>query len=287
VTILLAAGIYIVLAQGMSFVLISGATDLSAGSVVGVSGTICALCMVQFGMPLLPSVLLGLLSGVLCGLLNGFLVTKARLIPFIATLGTQWVFRGIANILSNGIPVNVRDSSIPNMAESFYTISAGRVFNIPVSAYIFVITGLALTFLLSRTVLGRNLYAVGSNSEAARLSGINVVKTKMLAYVICDGMAGLAGIILASRLMSSQPGAGEGYHFEGIFAAVIGGVSLSGGTGTILGAIIGAFVVAILRNGLNLNGVGTFWQQVILGVIILIAVYVDNIRTERQLAATK
>ena len=145
-----------------------------------------------------------------------------------------------------------------------------------------MICAIVLSFLLSKTVFGRNVYAIGSNTEAARLSGIKVFKTQMFAYAICGGMSGLAGVMLAARLTSAQTNAGTGYEFEGIFAAVIGGVSLAGGEGSILGAVIGAFVVAILRNGLNLNGVNTFWQQVILGVIIVIAVFVDVQRSKRQ-----
>lgn len=279
----LSASVYVVLAMGLSFVLIAGATDLSAGSVVAISGMTCCILIRDYNAPLELGIVVGLLTGVACGLLNGLLATKLGIVPFIATLGTQWIFRGLTNIMGNGQPVSVRNTQ-EGLADRFYFIGGGRIFNIPVPVYIFVICGIVLSFVLSKTVFGRNLYAVGSNDESARLSGINVFKTKLFAYLICDGMAGLAGVMLAARLVSAQTNAGTGYEFEGIFAAVIGGVSLSGGEGTILGAICGAVFVAILRNGLNLNGINTFWQQVILGVIIVFAVYIDVRRVRNQAA---
>ncbi len=280
------ASLYVLMAMGLSCVLISGATDLSAGSVVGLCGVICALMMRDFNLPVSLAVMIALACGVVCGLINGLLATKLGLVPFIATLGTQWVFRGICNILGSGSAVSVRDSANPAFVDQFYFIGGGKIFNIPVPIYIFVFCGLVLSFLLKKTVFGRDLYAVGSNSEAARLSGINVFKTQMIAYIICDTMAALAGVVLAARLVSGQTSSGLSYEFEGIFAAVIGGVSLSGGEGTTLGAIIGAFVVAVLRNGLNLNGVSSFWQQVILGILIIVAVYIDVRRAKRQRAKT-
>ncbi|GHT78295.1 ribose ABC transporter permease [Spirochaetia bacterium] len=278
----LAAAIYVVLAMGLSFVLIVGGTDLSAGSIVALSGMVSCLFMAKMGLNIMASVSLGILTGVMCGVINGLLSTRLGLIPFIATLGTQWVYRGMTNILGNGMPVSVRTSPVKEMADQFYIMGGGRVLGIPVPVYIFVFCALVLSFLLSKTVFGRNVYAIGSNSEAARLSGIKVFKTQMFAYAICGGMSGLAGVMLAARLTSAQTNAGTGYEFEGIFAAVIGGVSLAGGEGSIMGAVIGAFVVAILRNGLNLNGVNTFWQQVILGIIIVVAVFIDVQRSKRQ-----
>ena len=276
------ASLYVMMAMGLSFVLISGATDLSAGSVVGLCGVVCAMMMRDFNVPVWISVIIGLASGVLCGVINGLLATKLGLVPFIATLGTQWVYRGMCNILGRGAAVSVRDAQNPAYADQFYAIGGGRLLGIPVPIYIFVICGIILAFLLRKTVFGRDLYAVGSNAEAARLSGINVFKTQMIAYIICDTMAALAGIVLAARMVGGNTASGDGYEFEGIFAAVIGGVRLAGGEGTSLGAIIGAFVVAVLRNGLNLNGIGSFVQQVILGILIIIAVYLDVRRVKRM-----
>jgi ribose transport system permease protein len=281
-SICLAAAIYVVLSMGLSFVLIVGGTDLSAGSIVAISGMVSCLLMAKLGMNVPLSVALGLLTGVACGAINGLLSTRLGLVPFIATLGTQWIYRGATNILGKGMPVSVRTSQVEGMAERFYVMGGGKILGIPVPVYIFVFCGIILAFILTKTVFGRNVYAIGSNTEAARLSGIKVFKTQMIAYSICGGMSGLAGVMLAARLTSAQTSAGTGYEFEGIFAAVIGGVSLAGGEGSVMGAIIGAFVVAILRNGLNLNGVNSFWQQVILGIIIIIAVFIDVQRAKRQ-----
>lgn len=283
-TLCQSASLYVMMAMGLSFVLICGATDLSAGSVVGLCGVICALMMRNFNLPVVVAVLIALLCGTLCGIINGILITKLGLVPFIATLGTQWIFRGACNILGKGSSVSVRDAVNKELASQFYRIGGGRIWGIPTPIYVFIICGIVLSFLLKKTVFGRDLYAVGSNSEAARLSGINVTKTQMIAYMICDTMAALAGITLASRMSAGQTAAGTSYEFEGIFASVIGGVSLAGGEGNVLGAILGAFVVAILRNGLNLNGVSSFWQQVILGILIVCAVYVDVRRVKLQKA---
>ncbi len=282
VSIGLSAAIYVLLAMGLSFILIAGATDLSAGSVVGISGITCAIAITRYGMSVPAGMIVGLLTGILCGVVNGFLTTKLGLIPFIATLGTQWIFRGMTNILGNGMPVSVRIADRPEIAEQFYYLGGGRFLGVPIPVYLCLIFGIILSFVLRKTILGRNIYSVGSNQEAARLSGIDVVKTQMFAYMICDGMAGLAGVVMAARLVSAQTSAGTGYEFEGIFAAVIGGVSLSGGVGTILGAIIGALIVAILRNGLNLHGVNSFWQQVILGILIVGAVWLETQRTKKR-----
>lgn len=287
ISIGLSASVYILLAMGLGFVLIAGATDLSAGSVVAISGISCAIAIRDFGMGVTAGVMIGLLTGVLCGLINGLLSTKLGLVPFIATLGTQWIFRGLTNILGKGMPVSVRIPERPEVAEQFYIIGGGRFLGIPIPVYLCFLFALGLGFILRKTVLGRDIYSVGSNEEAARLSGINVFKTKMMAYMICDGMAGLAGVVMAARLLSAQTSAGTGYEFEGIFAAVIGGVSLSGGVGNMLGAVIGALIVAVLRNGLNLHGVNSFWQQVILGILIVGAVWIDVQRTQKQAKATR
>lgn len=281
IQICLAAAIYVIVSMGITHVIITGNTDLSAGSVVGLSGVVCCLLLRDYHTSILTAVLGGLLIGAVCGVVNGLLVTKLKLVPFIATLGTQWVFRGFVFILGDGMPVSVRDAITEGVAERFYFLGGGRLFGIPVPIYIFTVLGIILAFFLKRSVFGRNLYAVGSNRETAALSGINVNHTVMYAYIICDVMAALGGIMLAAKLVSAQTNAGQSYEFEGIFAAVIGGASLRGGEGSIFGSVIGAFIVAILRNGLNLNGVNAYWQQVILGAIIIFVVYLDIRRTGR------
>ena len=282
VQITLSAACYVILAMGLSCVLISGATDLSAGSIVCLSGMSCCILVRDYNASLEMGILAGLLTGILCGLLNGLLVTKLELVPFIATLGTQWIYRGLANIVSEGRPVSIRDVADPLMAERFYFIGGGRIGILPTPVWIFIVVGLVLSFLFTKTVYGRDLFAVGSSSEAARLSGINVLRTKIIAFMLCGGLSALAGIMLAARLTSAQTNAGDGYEFEGIFASVIGGVSMAGGEGTIFGAMCGAFFVAILRNGLNLNGISTFWQKVVMGAIIIVAVYIDTRRVHMK-----
>jgi ribose transport system permease protein len=177
--------------------------------------------------------------------------------------------------------VTIRRSVPKDVEDSLTYLGAGRFLGIPVAVYIFVILAVILSFILRRTTFGRSLYAVGSNPEAARMSGINNKMTIFHSFILADALAGLAGVLLAARMVSVQSNSGDGYEFEGIFASVIGGTSMAGGEGTVLGALVGACVVALLRNGLNLNGVNSFWQRVILGVIIVIAVYIDTIRTRR------
>lgn len=155
---------------------------------------------------------------------------------------------------------------------------------IPVPVYFVAVAAALLTFLLKKTTFGRSVYAVGSNAETARMSGINVQRIKLLVFTLTGAMAGLAGMIMITRMTSAQVNSGEGYEFEGIFAAVVGGVSMAGGEGSVLGAVVGALIVAVLRNGLNLNGVNSFWQQVILGVLIVLVVYADSLRTKKKRA---
>lgn len=282
ITIALQVAVYAILGFGLSYVLITGGTDLSVGSILAFSGVICAKAIVM-GAPIWVGVLIALLFSALAGALNGFAVTKMNVTPFIATLGTQWVFRGLTQIIADGKPVSVRDPNNPALAEAFYFIGGGKVFGIiPFPVILMVILAVVLGVVLAKTGFGRRLYAVGSNEEAARLSGINVTRTKMGAYMISGTLAGLSGIILAARLVSAQSNAGAGYELEGIAAAVIGGVSIMGGEGTILGTVIGAFIMGILRNGLNLNGINSFWQQVIIGSIIVVAVYADTIRRKKR-----
>lgn len=245
----LSASVYVILAMGMTFVIISGGIDLSLGSIVGLAGAFCCM-LLKMQMPVWAAALGGMLMGMMCGAINGFMVTWMGLLPFIATLGGQWIFRGLLLVMSGGATVTVRSDITKQVLDDFIFLGSGRILGIPVPVYIFAVLGVALSFLLKHTTYGRSLYCIGSNPEAA-------------------------------RMVSMTSGGGNGYEFEGIFATVVGGTSMSGGEGSVLGAICGAFVVAILRNGLNLNGINSFWQQVILGGIIVIAVYVDTLRTRK------
>jgi Ribose/xylose/arabinose/galactoside ABC-type transport systems, permease components len=280
--VLLSASVYVILAMGMTFVMVGGCIDLSMGSIVGLSGGICLLVLRTYQMPLWVGVLAGVAAGAVCGAINGFMVTKMNLISFIATLGSMWIFRGALQLFTDGMTVTIRRAVTREVQDALTFLGSGRILGIPVAVYMFVVLAIILSFVLRRTTFGRSLYAVGSNPEAAQMSGISNKWTIFKSFVLADALAGLAGVMLAARMVSVQANSGEGYEFEGIFASVIGGTSMAGGEGTVLGALVGACVVALLRNGLNLNSVNSFWQRVILGVIIVIAVYVDTMRTRRS-----
>lgn len=281
-TITLQVAVYAVMACGMTFILVVGAIDLSAGSIVGLSGIICAILLRDFGMSIPLTTVISLVVGAVCGLINGGLVTYLKLPPFIVTLGTMWIYRGVVQVLANGQPVTIRNPEHPEVADFFKSIGSGRVWDaVPIAFIIMVVLAIILTIVLNKTVLGKNLFATGSNSEAARLSGINVKRTTIYAYLIGGLMFGVAGVLITARLSSGQVNAGNGYELEAVAACVIGRVSLLGGEGTIIGALIGAFMMGILRNGLNLNGVNSFWQQIVIGIVLIVAVASDLYQRRR------
>lgn len=272
---------YSIIGFGLTFCLICGGTDLSAGASMALSGIIVVSLLAK-GIPMWLCILLALLLGIGTGILNGFSIEILGIVPFIATLGTQWVYRGLANVLVNGAPVYT--STIPDKAvqDQFYMLGGGRTsFGLPYSVIITAVYGILLAILLSKTRIGRQIYACGSNLEAAKLSGINAVGTRMFAYCVSGFSAAICGILVASRLSSAQPTAGTGYELEAIAAAVLGGVSNNGGEGNILNTIIGALIMGVLRNGLNLNGVNSFWQQVIIGFILAGACAIEARRHRR------
>lgn len=274
-TILLQVAVYAVIAYGVTFVLIVGATDLSAGSVVGLAGIVTALLLRDYNVSPIVAILAGLATGLLCGFINGICVTYLKIMPFIATLGTSWIFRGFCQLIGDGQPVTIRSSTNPEAAEFLKTLGSGRIGGFPIAAIVFLVLAVVLSILLTKTVLGRNVFATGSNEEAARLSGINVRRTTICAFMLCDVMAALGGVLITARLSSGQIAAGTGYELERIAAAVIGGVSLMGGEGSIAGALIGALIMGMLRNGLNLNGINSYWQQIVIGTILIFAVAFD------------
>lgn len=271
ITVALQTAIIAIIAIGQTYVIITGGIDLSVGSIVAISGIVTSDALVK-GIPLPLAILLGLLVGVVCGLLNGVIISKLDIPPFITTLGMMGIARGVALVITEGIPI----SGLPS---AFGVLGGGKLFNlIPYPIIIMIIIGIIMAFVLSKTTLGRYTYAIGSNKEAAHLSGINVKRTTIWVYVICGLMSGIAGILLSSRLISAQPTAGTGYELDAIAAVVIGGASLMGGVGTITGTLIGAFIMGVLRNGLNLLNVSPFWQQIAIGIVIIGAVYLDKIR---------
>jgi ribose transport system permease protein len=263
-----------VVAVGMTFVIVSGGIDLSVGSVLALSGIVLGNALAA-GMPVPAAIALGLVVGTSCGLVNGLLVTWGRLPPFIATLGMMSVARGLALMVAEGRPVS-------GFAEGFRVLATERLAGIPAPVFITAAIYVAAHFVLARTVFGRATYAIGGNEEAARLSGVAVRLHKTGAYALAGGMSAAAAVILTARLNSAQPTAGIMYELDAIAAAVIGGVSLTGGEGTVIGALIGALIMGVLRNGLNLLNVSSFFQQVVIGGVIIGAVLVDTWFRQRR-----
>ena len=256
-----------VIAVGMTFVIISGGIDLSVGSVLAISGIALARLM-EAGVPAPAAIAISLAAGLACGLVNGLLVTFGRLPPFIATLGMMSVARGGALMLAEGRPIS-------GFGEGFRAIATERVLLVPAPVLITAVIYLAAHFVLARTVFGRATYAIGGNEEAARLSGVRVRFHKPLVYGLAGLTSAAAAVILTARLNSAQPTAGTMYELDAIAATVIGGTSLLGGEGSLAGALIGALIMGVLRNGLNLLNVSSFFQQVVIGLVIIGAVLVD------------
>jgi ribose transport system permease protein len=261
------ATIIAIIAVGMTFVIITGGIDLSVGSVLAFAGVVMA-SVLHSGLPLPLALVVGLGAGLLCGLVNGLLITVGRLPPFIATLGMMSVARGAALMFTEGRPIS-------GFSESFRSLATGEVLRVPAPVIIMIGVYVIAHFVLRRTKLGRYTYAIGGNEEAALLSGINVKLYKTMVYGLAGLLSGLAAILLTARLNSAQPIAGMSYELDAIAATVIGGTSLLGGEGTVVGTLIGALIMAVLRNGLNLLGVSSFIQQIVIGTVIIVAVLID------------
>jgi ribose transport system permease protein len=261
-----------ILSLGMTAVIISGGIDLSVGSVLAFAMMVMGWLSHDCGLPVLLAILVGLIVGAACGLANGFLVTRAKLPPFIATLSMMTITRGLANIITDGRQI----VGYPAWFDSLATVRYLGFFSITVVLFIVLVI---LGWLhLGYRAIGRSLYAIGGSPEVARLAGIRVRQLTTWVYVGSGILSALAGIVLASRLDSSQPSAGLGYELDAIAAVVIGGASLSGGVGGIAGTVVGVFIIGVLHNGLNLTGVSPFIQQVIIGVVIALAVSSDTLR---------
>ena len=256
-----------IIAVGMTFVIISAGIDLSVGSIVALSGVVLGSAL-QNNIPLPIALLIALGVGTLCGALNGALITLGGLPPFISTLGMMSVARGAALMFTEGRPVS-------GFGESFRFLATGELLSIPTPIIIMLAVYLLAHFTLTRTKLGRYAYAIGGNEQAALLSGVNTRLYKTIVYSLCGMLSGLAAIILTARLNSAQPIAGINYELDAIAAAVIGGTSLMGGEGTLVGTLIGALIMGVLRNGLNLLGVSSFLQQIVIGFVIIVAVLLD------------
>ncbi|MGW7789699.1 ABC transporter permease/substrate-binding protein, partial [Streptomyces tricolor] len=270
------AAVTAILAFGVTFVIVSAGIDLSVGSVAALSATMLAWSATQHGVPVALAVLVAVATGVVAGLVNGFLIAYGKLPPFIATLAMLSVGRGLALVISQGSPIAFPDS-VSHLGDTL----GGWL---PVPVLVMVVMGLIAAVVLGRTYIGRSMYAIGGNEEAARLSGLRVRRQKLAIYALSGVFAAVAGVVLAARLSSAQPQAADGYELDAIAAVVIGGASLAGGTGKASGTLIGALILAVLRNGLNLLSVSAFWQQVVIGVVIALAVLLDTVR--RKAGAT-
>jgi ribose transport system permease protein len=263
-----------IIAMGMTLVIITAGIDLSVGSVSALAGVVGAKAMSSWGIPVIPSIVVGVLIGALCGVINGTLITFARMAPFIATLGMMSVARGTLDVSTNAVAV----FSLP---DSFQLLGQGQVGPIPIPVICIAVVAIIGHLILTRTKLGRYSYAIGSNEEAARLSGIPIRLYLTVVYTICGALAGFGGMIAASRVSSGQPNFGIGLELDVIAAAVIGGASLFGGQGTIVGTLIGAFLIALIRNGSVLLDINTFVQSIVIGVVIWLAVMWDGFRRRK------
>ena len=259
-----------ILAVGVTYVLLTGGVDLSLGSLVALTGVVAA-CFAHPGQyPVVVPITLGVVTGTLCGALNGVVVTKGKVAPFIVTLGMMTVARGLALVVSNGRPVS-------NLSPAF-TWLGGDVGIVPIPAILMAVLALVSLVFLHKFRLGRYIYAVGGNEHAARAAGINVGRVKLFAYTLCGALAGVAGVTLAARITTGQPNAGLGYELDAIAAVVIGGTSLSGGVGGVGGTLLGALLMGVINNGLDLLNVPSYYQAIVKGIIIVAAVGLDRNR---------
>jgi|CZCB01.1.fsa_nt_gi ribose transport system permease protein len=258
------------LAFGMTFVLIIGGIDLTVGSVVGASG-VAVVMLMEAGIPMVPAILLSLLFGAVIGLINGVIIATTGMPPFIVTLSLMGSIRGLAYIITDGRSVASSNSTFTSMGNGYFL-------GIPIPIYILVIVMIIVSTILYKTRFGRRMYAIGGNPTAARYTGINIKSITIKVYIISAVLASLAGIILASRMFSGQPTAGQGYESDAIAAAVLGGTSFTGGIGTIGGTLVGALVIGVLSNGLNLLHIPSYVQMVIKGIVIIMAVGFDIIK---------
>ncbi|MFD9626265.1 ABC transporter permease [Peribacillus muralis] len=258
------------IAFGMTFIILTGGIDLSVGSILALSSALMAGMMVT-GMDPILAILVGVLLGTIMGVINGILVSKGKMAPFIVTLATMTIFRGLTLVYTDGKPITGIGDSV-----TFQMLGRGYFLGLPIPAVVMVIAFFILWFLLHKTSFGRKTYAIGGNEKASRISGIKVDRVKVAIYGLAGTMAAIAGAILTSRLNSAQPTAGQSYEMDAIAAVVLGGTSLSGGKGRLFGTLVGVLIIGTLNNGMNLLGVSSFYQQVVKGAVILIAVLLDR-----------
>ena len=261
------------IAFGMTFVILTGGIDLSVGSTLALTGAVAAT-MLASGMDPVLTIFAALLLGAILGAVNGVIIAKGKVAPFIATLATMTIYRGLTLVYTDGRPVSDLGNEI-----TFQMLGKGYFFGIPVPVCTMIIAFIVLYVIMHKTTFGRRVYAVGGNEAASKLSGINVDRVKIAVYSLTGMLAALSALILTSRLNSAQPTAGTSYELDAIAAVVLGGTSLTGGKGWIFGTLVGALIIGVLNNGLNLIGVSSFFQQVVKGIVILIAVLIDRKKT--------
>ncbi|HEY1945791.1 MAG TPA: ABC transporter permease [Bryobacteraceae bacterium] len=266
-----------IMALGMTLVIITGGIDLSVGSTLALAGLFGTMA-IKAGMPISLAIGIGIGTGAVCGLLNGILITRLRINPFIVTLGTLEAYRGLALVISKGLPVH----EIP---DAFSFLGDGNLLGLPFSLWVLALCAILMHFVLENTKLGRYAFAIGSNQGAAYYAGVPISFHLTVVYAIAGLLAGLAGMVEASRLMTGQPTAGQGYELQAIAAVVIGGGSLQGGEGSVLGTLIGAFIIGLLSNGSDLLGINPYWQQVTIGGVIVAAVAFDEFRKRNLVSA--
>lgn len=275
VSILLSTCVNGVLAIGVTFIIITGGIDLSIGTVMTFSAVMAGVAANTFNLPLWVAIIVGIAISALCGAINGALVARLQIPAFIATLGMMMITKGLSLVVSGAKPIY--------FDEKYGDIAMGNLIpNIPNAVIIFIVLAVIASYILNKTVLGRYNFAIGSNEEATRLSGVNTKKWTTIIYILGGIFFGIAGILMSSRLGSAQPALGQGYELEAIAAVVIGGTSLAGGSGTILGTVIGAFIMSVLSNGLKTMAVPQEWQTVVIGIVVILAVFIDILRRRKN-----
>lgn len=270
INIFRASGFTLISVVGTALVLITSGLDLSIGSVYALGAVVSGICMTTLAMPIPIAILMGLIVGLVCGILNGILIVYANVPPMIATLGMQYIARGVVSVLTKGVPIYP-------LPDAFINIESTKVFGVvPIIIPISVSLAIAAHFILSKTVFGRSVYAIGGNQEAARISGINIRRVKMIIYMAMGVLAALAGILMASRMGSGEPSTGTGLEMKVICGAVIGGISISGGMGTMFGAVLGAVFMESLTNSLTVLKIDVYWQNVVFGIVMILSVLLDQ-----------
>lgn len=261
------------LACGMTFIILLGGIDLSVGSVIAITGCISAGMISWNGMPVYLGIIIGIACGVLIGALNGFIVSKTTIPAFIVTLATMNIGRGLARVYTHAQTIAVLEDS--------YTFwGKGTLLGLPIQLYLIITVAAVSSFILNRTQLGRHIYAVGGNKQAAEYSGINVKKVTFFVFIYCSILAALAGVLTVGRTFTATMIMGDGAEMDAIAAVVLGGTSMNGGKGSISGTVIGVIVIGILKNGMNLMGIDSSWQYIVQGIVILLAVYIDYVKQE-------